>query len=261
MPNGDGQGDYTRLLDPEALAKVHRLELIARGVVEGLVAGRHRSPYKGFSVEFAEHRQYVPGDDTRDLDWRVYGKSDRYYIKQYVEETNLRATILLDASGSMKYTGTRASRSGGKRLGKFEYAQYLSACLAHLMIHQQDAVGLAVFDTRLRQFMPPKSKRKHLYDILAVLARTRPEGRTGLAEALTEVARRVRKRGLMILFSDLLADPEPVIDALHHLRFRGHDLIIFQVLDASEVAFPFTGQVRFEDPETVSYTHLTLPTN
>jgi hypothetical protein len=130
MVGGNGKPAYMRLLDPQALAKIHRLELLARGVVEGFVAGRHRSPYKGFSVEFAEHRQYVPGDDTRDLDWRVYGKSDRYYIKQYIEETNLRVTILLDCSGSMKFRGTRASTANGQMLSKFEYAQFLAASMA-----------------------------------------------------------------------------------------------------------------------------------
>jgi uncharacterized protein (DUF58 family) len=166
MNNDTGQPHYMHLLDPQALGKIHRLELIAKGVVEGFVSGRHKSPYKGFSVEFAEHRQYAPGDDTRDLDWRVYGKSDRYYIKQFIEETNLRATVLVDASGSMAYTGKMAAKHGGKPVSKFLYAQYLAASLAHLMIHQQDAVGLATFDTKVRRYIPARSRVSHLRAIL-----------------------------------------------------------------------------------------------
>src|SRR4030042_1219479 len=158
MSNGNGKPEYMRRLDPQALAKIHRLELLARGVVEGFVSGRHKSPYKGFSVEFAEHRQYVPGDDIGDLDWRGCGKSDRYYIKQYIEETNLRSVILLDASGSMRYTGVEAARHNGRALSKFEYGQFLAASLAHLMIHQQDAVGLVTFDTKPRRYIPSRAR-------------------------------------------------------------------------------------------------------
>jgi len=252
MPNGDGQGEYTRLLDPDALAKVHRLELIARGVVEGFVAGRHRSPYKGFSVEFAEHRQYVPGDDTRDLDWRVYGKSDRYYIKQYVEETNLRATILLDASGSMKYTGTRASRSGGKRLGKFEYAQYLAACLAHLMIHQQDAVGLVTFDTEVRRYIPARSRPNHLRVLLEEIASVKPGGETSLGPIFHNIAEQVHRRGLIVIVSDLLDDTESLLNALHHFRFRKHEVLLLHVLAEEELTFPFERFNEFRDLELPS---------
>ena len=154
----NGGPDYLRLLDPDALAKIHRLELIARGVVEGFVSGRHKSPYKGFSAEFAEHREYVPGDNIRDLDWRVFGRTDRYYIKQYIEETNLRSLILLDGSGSMGYAGRLAARHRGEALSKFRYGQYLAASLAHLMINQQDAVGLATFDSRIRRYIPARSR-------------------------------------------------------------------------------------------------------
>ena len=181
---------YMQLLDPEALAKTHRLELMARGAMEGFVSGRHKSPYKGFSVEFAEHRQYVPGDDIRDLDWRVYGKSDRYYIKQYIEETNLRSVILLDASGSMRYAGSEAAKHNGRPLSKFEYGQFLAATLTHLMIHQQDAVGLVTFDTRVRRYIPTRSRISHLRVILQELAQTEPGGDTVMAPIFHDIAER-----------------------------------------------------------------------
>jgi uncharacterized protein (DUF58 family) len=188
---------YMRLLDPDALTKLGRLELIARGVVEGFVAGRHRSPYRGFSVEFAEHREYVPGDNPRDLDWRVYAKSDRYYIKRYIEETNLRSVILLDASGSMSYTGEGAARRGGRRLSKFEYGQYLAATLAHLMIHQQDAVGLVTFDTEVRRYIPSRSRTSHLRVLLEELDGTEPGDETALAPIFHHIAERAHRRGLI----------------------------------------------------------------
>ena len=172
---------YMTLLDPDALTRVGRLDLLARGVVEGFVSGRHKSPYRGFSVEFADHREYVPGDNLRDLDWRVYGKSDRYYIKRYIEETNLRATILLDASGSMAYTGDQAARRNGRRLSKFAYGQYLAATLAHLMINQQDAVGLVTFDTKVRRYIPSRSRTSHLRVILQELYETEAGDESRLA--------------------------------------------------------------------------------
>ena len=187
--------DYMRLLDPDALAKIHRLELMAHGMVEGFVSGRHKSPFKGFSVEFAEHRQYVAGDDTRDLDWRVLAKSDRYYIKQYIEETNLRCLILLDASGSMKYAGREAAQHNGKPLSKFEYGQFLAASLAHLMIHQQDAVGLVTFDTKIRRYIPTRSRVTHLRAILHELSKTVPGEETALAPIFHDIAERAHRRG------------------------------------------------------------------
>ncbi len=249
MPDTDARPEYTRLLDPDALAKIHRLELVARGTVEGFVSGRHRSPYKGFSVEFAEHRQYVPGDDVGDLDWRVYGKTDRYYVKQYVEETNLRATILVDASGSMRYTGTRAARHNGRHLSKFEYSQYLAASLAHMMIHQQDAVGLVMFDTTIRRYVPARSKASHLRTMLEELAGTEAGGETALAPILHDIAERVHRRGLIILISDLFDDPEEIINALHHFRYRKHEVIILHVMAHEELTFPFTSQALFRDLE------------
>ncbi len=249
MANGNGQSGFLKLLDPRALAKMHRLELIARGVVEGFVSGRHRSPYKGFSVEFAEHRQYVPGDDIRDLDWRVYGKIDRYYIKQYIEETNLRATILLDASGSMKYAGQRAARQDGEPLSKYRYAQYLAASLAHLMIHQQDAVGLVTFDTKLRRYIPARSRANHLRVLLEELAETEAGEETDLASIFHDVAERVHRRGLVVIISDLFDDPGELLNALHHFRYRRHEVLVLHVMAEEELAFPFDQVSIFEDLE------------
>ena len=230
-------------LRPDVIQQVQRLDLKARFIVEGLLSGLHDSPYHGFSAEFSEHLKYTPGDDPRAIDWQVYARTDRFYIKKHQAETNLEAYLLVDCSRSMGY-------ATGGRMSKMDYAVCLAAALGYLMTRQQDAVGLATFDERLRTFLPPRSKRAHLTNLLSELARTKPTGRTGLAAALHEVARRVRKRGLMILLSDMLAEPDDVVEALHHLKYRGHDLIIFQVLDHSEVAFEFDGHVRFEEPES-----------
>ncbi len=240
---------YMRLLQPDALAKIHRLELIARGLVEGFFSGRHRSPYKGFSVEFAEHRQYVPGDDIRDLDWRVYGKSDRYYVKQYIEETNLRCTLLLDASGSMRYAGTLAARAEGRPLSKYEYAQYVAASLAHLMVHQQDAAGLVTFDTRIRRYIPPRSRVNHLRVLLDELVRTEPGGETALAPIFHDIAERTHRRGLVIVISDLFDDPREILNALHHFRYRKHEVILLHVMAEEELTFPFDRWSLFRDLE------------
>ena len=230
-------------LRPDIIRQVRRLDLKARFIVEGFLAGLHGSPYHGFSVEFSEHRKYVPGDDLRQLDWNVYARTDRFYTRKFQAETNLDAWLLVDASASMDF-----ATEG--RMTKLDYAICLAAAMGYMMVHQQDAVGLAVFDDALRELLPPRSRRTHLVNILATLARTRPRGRTALAEVLHELARRVRRRGLMIVLSDLLADQEEVLSALRHLRYRGHDLIIFQVFDHSERVLPYSGATRFEDPET-----------
>ena len=230
-------------LRPEVIQTVQRLDLKARFIVEGFLSGLHGSPFQGFSVEFSEHRKYSPGDDIRQIDWSVFAKTDRFYIKKFKAETTLDSFLLMDCSASMGY-------STGGRMSKMDYAICLAAALGYMMTSQQDSVGLVTFDEKIRTFLPPKSKRSHLMNILGTLARTVPSAKTNLAAALHEVADRVRKRGLIILMSDLLADTEEVIKALHHLRFRGHDLIIFQVLDYSEVTFDFDGQVRFREPET-----------
>ena len=230
-------------LRPDVIQQVQRLDLKARFIVEGFISGLHSSPFQGFSVEFSEHRKYTPGDDIRQIDWNVYAKTDRYYIKKFEAETNLECHLLVDCSKSMGY-------AAGGRMTKMDYTICLAAALGYLMVHQQDSVGLVTFDEKIRTFLPPRSSMAHLTNLLGTLARTAPAAGTNLALAIHEVAERVRKRGLIILLSDLLADQEEVIEALHHLKFRGHDLIIFQVLDHSEVDFDFDGQIRFEEPES-----------
>ena len=252
MPDGTAIPEYMGLLDPEALSKLGRQEFIARGVVEGFVAGRHRSPYRGFSVEFADHREYVPGDNLRDLDWRVYGKSDRYYIKRYIEETNLRATILLDASGSMKYTGEVAAQRNGGRLSKFQYGRYLAATLAHMLIHQQDAVGLVTFDTQVRSYIPSRSRATHLRVLLEELHDTAPGEETDLAPIFHDIAERVHRRSLLVVISDLFDDPAEILKALHHFRYRKHEVVVLHVMAHEELTFPFDRWSLFRDLELLS---------
>lgn len=236
-------GTAERYLRPEVLAGVKRLDLKARFIVEGFIAGLHRSPYQGFSVEFSEHRKYSPGDDLRTIDWGVYAKTDRFFIKKFRAETNLDAWLLVDRSASMAFGSPGL-------MTKMDYAISLAASLGFLMIRQQDSVGLAIGDEQLRTFLPPRARRSHLMRILSELTAVAPAGRTNLAACLHQVADRVRKKGLVVVFSDLLCDPGPVLEAMHHLRFRGHDLIVFQVLDHAEATFPFDGPTRFVDPET-----------
>lgn len=242
----------TQYLRPEVIAQVQRLDLKARFIVEGFISGLHNSPFQGFSVEFSEHRKYSPGDDLRQIDWSVYGRTDRFYIKKYNAETNLECHLLVDSSASMGYPPAEQTAETG-RLSKLDYAICLAAALGYLMIDQQDAVGMARFDDKLRSYLPPRSKRSHLMRLIAELAQARPAADKtdkGLAQAIHEVARRVQRRGLMVILSDFLADPEETIEALHHLRFRGHDVILFQVLDHAEVNFPFDHLTDFQDPET-----------
>lgn len=230
-------------LRPEVIRQVHRLDLKARFIVEGFLAGLHDSPYHGFSLEFSEHRKYVPGDDPSLIDYHAWARTDKYYVRKFQAETNLACYLLVDQSRSMDY-------ASGERMAKLEYAICLAAALGYLMTHQQDSVGLVTFDERITHFVPPKSSRAQLTNVLSVLAR-HPEGRgTALADVLHQVAARIRKRSLMILFSDLLDDTRQVIEALHHLRYRGHDLIVFHILDEAEAHLPMTGPVRLEDPES-----------
>ncbi len=284
----------TQYLRPDVIARVQRLDLRARFIVEGFMAGLHTSPFHGFSVQFSEHRKYVPGDELRTIDWNVLARTDRLYVKKFQAETNLEAYLLVDTSASMAYGGGRAPvkrlrREGQERgafetndedqagrgseeeadpesslgteqssLSKLDYAICIAAALGYLMIHQQDAVGLGIFDTQLRTFVPPRARRSHLLRLLAELARARPrrdaQG-SGLAAAIHELARRVYKRSLVVILSDFLAEPAPVLEALHHLRFRRHDLICFQVLDWTEAEFPFEDPTRFTDPETSTVLH------
>ena len=238
-----------RFLPPEALAKLGRCELLARGVVEGFVSGRHKSPFKGFSVEFSEHRQYSPGDDLRNLDWRVLARKDRYYIKQYIEETNMRATLLLDASGSMAYAGDQAAPRNGKPCSKFAYSQHIAAMLGYLLIGQQDAAGLVTFDTKLRTYLPARARASQVRGILETLEKTEPGGETGLADIFHDIAERIPRRGLVVILSDLYDDPEALIKALHHFRYRRHEVLLFHVVADEELTFPFDSFTKFRDLE------------
>ncbi len=230
-------------LKPEVIRTVSRLDLRARFIVEGFLSGLHASPFHGFSVEFSEHRRYTQGDDPKNIDWLVYAKTDRYYIKKYQAETNITGYLLMDLSESMAYTYRQ-------ELTKFEYSVCLAAALAYLMVHQQDPVGLVTFDEKIRASLPAKSKRSQLANILALLAKAQPTGPTEIAQNLRRFASMVKHKSLVMLFSDLLTDPEPVIDAIRMLRFAGHDVIVFHVLDEAEVHFPFDGMCDFKDPES-----------
>ena len=230
-------------LKPEVIRHVARLDLRARFIVEGFLSGLHASPFHGFSVEFSEHRRYSHGDDPKDIDWLVYAKTDRYYVKKYQAETNLTGYLLMDLSESMDYTYRQ-------ELTKFEYCISLAAALAYLMVHQQDPIGLMTFDKQIRASLPARSKRSQLANILALLSKAKPTGQTDVAGNLRRFAGMVRHKSLVMLFSDLLTDPEPVIDAIRMLRFAGHDVIIFHVLDEAEVHFPFDGMCDLKDPES-----------
>lgn len=254
--------DYKKYLDPEILAQISRLELRARMIVEGFISGMHRSPYHGFSVEFAAHREYVPGDDTRHIDWRLYARGDRLYIKQYEEETNLRTTVLLDASGSMLYpehvrgaepkfrlSGRRASRPPVRWRNKYDYAATLAASLIYLLIHQQDACGLVLFDDEIREQVPPTSQSAQMRGMIELIEGHRPEGRTNMRLTLSSLADRMRQRGLVVLISDLLTDTDEVIAGLQQLKHRGQDLIVMHVLDEDELSFPFRDNTLFDGIE------------
>jgi uncharacterized protein (DUF58 family) len=230
-------------LQPQVVSRLANMELRARLVVEGFIAGLHRSPYHGFSVEFAEHRQYMPGDAIRFIDWKIYGRTDRYYIKQYEEETNLKSTIILDTSRSMGYA------SEG-RITKLSYGSYLAAALSYMMIRQQDAVGLALFDTELTTYLPPHSTRAYLRQLLIRLQHAVPGGRTGAGRALHQAAERMKRRGLVIIISDLLDDPDSIILALKHFRHKKNEVIVMHVLDPMERSFAFGNDAVFRDLET-----------
>jgi uncharacterized protein (DUF58 family) len=227
--------------DPTALARFGRLELIARLVVEGVMAGLHRSPFKGFSAEFAEHRQYGPGDEIRHIDWRAYGKSDRYYVKEYEEETNLKAYLVVDASGSMGYAGKTAS--------KFEHARQLAASLAYLMISQRDAVGLATFDHEIQALVPPRSAPGHFSVLCKTLEDTTVGGEMPLSRVLHALAERIRRRGLVVILSDGFEPVGDLTAALRHLRHRRHEVLFFHVLAPEEEEFPFRRPARFRSLE------------
>ncbi|APW63799.1 DUF58 domain-containing protein [Paludisphaera borealis] len=236
-------GSAEQYLKPEVIRQVARLDLRAKFIVEGFIAGLHASPFQGFSVEFSEHRKYSPGDNISDIDWNVYAKTDRYYTKKFQAETNLTGYLVMDLSASMGYTYRQ-------ELTKFEYGISLAAALSYLMIHQQDPVGLMAFDVKVRKSLAPASRRSQLGNILSMLAKLKPSGETDIEASLHQVASMMRHRSLVMIFSDLLADPEPIRRALYRLRFSGHDVILFHILDEAEAEFPFEGMVRFEDNES-----------
>lgn len=232
-----------RFLDPAVIARLGTMELKARTVVEGFLSGLHRSPYKGFSVEFAEYRQYLPGDDLSTLDWKVFARSDRFYVKKFEEETNLDCHLLLDVSRSMTYRG-------GAAMSKLDYGSVLAASLAYLMNRQRDATGLIAFDEKILARLPASARPGHLHSILLALEKMAHGERSNVGRPLHQLADALVKRSLAVLISDLLDDPDTAVKGLKHLRHRGTDVIVFQVLDPYELTFPFKGASRFTDVES-----------
>ena len=234
--------DKRKYLEPEMVARLSNMSLRARLVVEGYIIGQHKSPFHGFSVEFAEHRAYGPGDEIRHIDWKLYGKTDRFFVKKYEEETNLRSYILLDTSRSMEYKSNKIS--------KLDYGNYLSAALAYLMINQQDGVGLTLFDNQIQTFIPPRSKPSHVNTILTHLDKTGSGKDTDVGIVLHEMAERIKKRGLIILISDLFDETENIINGLKHFRHNKQEIIVFHVMDRKELNFDFSNRTKFKDMET-----------
>ncbi len=232
-----------KYLQPNVVAQLANMELRARLVVEGFITGLHKSPYHGFSVEFTEHRPYMAGDEIRHIDWKAYGKTDRYYIKEFEEETNLKTYLILDASKSMDY-------SSAGHLKKIDYASYIAAALGYLMVEQRDAVGLTIYDERIRTSLPPRATKLYLQQILRELETLQTGNKTGTAQSLHAVAERIRRRGLIVILSDLFDDPAQVMTALKHFRHRGNEVIVMQVLDPLERSFAFGTDAVFRDMET-----------
>ncbi len=244
------QPAYMKWLPPSTTATISRCEFFGRTMKSGFISGRHRSPKKGNSVEFAEHRQYQPGDDLRTLDWKVLGRKDRLYIRQYEEETNLRTTILLDCSGSMAYAGDAAAERDGRPLSKFDYARHLAAGLAYMLAGQQDAVGLVTFDTKIREYLPAKSSASQTRRILEALDKAETGGETDPAPVFDDIAERIPPRGLVVIVSDLFSgDPDALLKALHHFNYRRHEIVVLHVLAEEEISFPFDGHVHFDNLE------------
>ena len=230
-------------LSPELLARLEGLSLRARTIVEGYVAGLHRSPYHGFSVEFAEHREYVPGDDLRYLDWKVFGRTDKYYLKQFEEETNLVCHLLLDSSQSMEYRSPAATES------KLDYARRAAAALAYVVLHQQDSVALATFDSEVRTVVRPGSSPSHFKQLLHVMDQSQPERKTAIGPIFHDLADRFNRRGIVVILSDLFDEVPPMLSGLKHLRHRGHEVIVLHVLDPAELDFPFQQATLFHGLE------------
>jgi len=236
------RGNELRFLDPAVIARIGSMELRARTIVEGFLIGLHRSPYKGFSVEFTEYRQYLPGDDLSTIDWKVFARSDRYYVKKFEEETNLEGHLLLDISASMGYASAEVT--------KLEYASYLAASLAYLMSRQRDAVGLMAFDDEIATSIPVSARPGHLRTLLAALDRIQLGRRSNVSKPLHKLADALHRRGMVVLMSDLLDEPGEIVRGLRYLRFRGSDVIVFHLLDHAELTFPFDRASRFLDMET-----------
>tara|TARA_Y100000590_G_scaffold363291_1_gene420884 strand:+ start:8780 stop:9673 length:894 start_codon:yes stop_codon:yes gene_type:complete len=232
----------THPLSPKIISKLNNLYIKARFVVEGFIVGLHKSPYHGFSVEFSEHRAYGYGDEIRHIDWKLWGKTDKYFVKQFEEETNLKSYLLLDKSSSMYY------KSGN--ISKIEYANILTASLTYLMLKQQDAVGLTLFDNQIRSNIPPKSKRSHINVILSEIENISKGSNTNIAPVLHKIAEMTQKRGLVILISDLLDSKEDVLSSLQHFRYKGHEVIVFHILDPQELKLEFNQLTRFQDMES-----------
>lgn len=235
-------GNYQNYLDPQTLASLEGLDLQARMVVEGYVSGMHKSPYHGFSVEFAEHREYVPGDDVRHVDWKVWSKTDKYYLKQYEEETNLLLYLLLDTSESMGY-------ASGKNLSKLRYAQIVAASLSYMVLQQQDSVGLATFDDSVRRFVKPAGQASHLKELIHVMDVTPARSKSEMGLVFHDLAERYRKRGVVVILSDLFDDVPKILSGLKHFRHRRHEVIVFHVLDPAELEFPFRDTTLFKGLE------------
>ncbi|MFC1526764.1 DUF58 domain-containing protein [Candidatus Latescibacterota bacterium] len=254
MPVDDtAREDLRSFLDPETISRLSRLDLVARYVVEGFITGLHRSPYHGFSVEFSEHRPYMPGDPLRDLDWKALGKTGRLYVKRYEEETNVKVYLLLDVSGSMAF------QAGGP-MTKYRYACCLAAALSQLMLRQRDAVGLTLFGDRIRAMVPPRSVHSHLHVLLRQMVQAEPGDDTRMSPAFHDVAERLSRRGLVIVLSDLLDDPDQVLGGLRHFRHRGHEVIVFHVLDPRERDLDFRrSDTRFVDLESPDESLTTQP--
>lgn len=233
----------TYIGDPKTLARISSLEIRARTVVEGVMTGMHKSPYRGSSVEFAQHRDYVPGDEIRHIDWKVYARSDRYQIKQFEEETNLKATFVLDCSSSMNYKGTKSA------LSKREYSAIVAAALATLLLKQRDPVGLAIFDEGIRQYIPPAGTNTHLRMLIETLSRNDSRPKTNVGDTLHDLAERLKRRGMLIVLSDLFGDPDEILRGLQHFKHRKHEAIIFHVIDRDELTFPFKDSAIFEGME------------
>lgn len=245
----------TKYFRPEVLSKISRLELRARHVVEGFVSGMHRSPYKGFSVEFASHRAYAPGDDIRHIDWRVYGKADRFFIKEYEEETNMRVHVILDASGSMAYP----EHPEPDRMTKWDYASTVAASLAYMLIYQQDAVGLTLFDTDIRTQLPVSTNRASLRDFIGTIEHAAPARQTDIKMPFAKLAGSIPRRGMVVLISDLLTDADELIRGLQRFRYGRHDVVVLHVMDHDELEFPFLDRTLFEGMEELDLQVLTDP--